>query len=289
MALANIEDVEQDLLCELCCAIKNYDHTKGTVAAFCEIVLQHRIRNYLRDRLTKKKGRHAIQIPEEENIPSSNASDQLAESMDADVVIKSLPLHEQIIVSMIQNHSVAETSRFFNASSNEFHYIRRKIQRKIADTLNNKEEKKMQPKNLTAQQISELPINDLAQLNDLINEQLAEVKTMKERLDDGLNLRFSIQLQREIQSQFKNTGTVHFRDNNFKITAEVAKKVTWDSMKFEPILKLLPNIVKISYSIDEKVYLSLPPEHKALIDQARTVTTGKIRYKIQHGADNTNF
>jgi hypothetical protein len=123
MALANIEDVEQDLLCELCCAIKNYDSHKGTVAAFCEIVLQHRIRNYLRDRLTKKKGRHAIQISEEENILSSDTSDQLTESMDANVVIKSLPLHEQIIVSIIQNHSVAEASRFFNASSNEFHYI----------------------------------------------------------------------------------------------------------------------------------------------------------------------
>lgn len=147
----------------------------------------------------------------------------------------------------------------------------------------------MQPKNLTAQQISELPISDLVQLNDLVNEQLIETKIMKERLDDGLNLRFSTQLQKEMQNQFKNTGTVHFRESNFKITAEVTKKIAWDSTKFEPILKLLPSVVKNSYSIDEKVYLSLPPEHKALLDQARTVTPGKTRYKIQHGADITNF
>lgn len=142
-----------------------------------------------------------------------------------------------------------------------------------------------QPENLTAQQISRLQINDLMQLTDLINERLAEAKTMKEKLDDGLNLRFSLKLQQKLQDMSKNTGTVHFYENNFKITAEVPKKITWDSQKTEQALQLLSEetrkqLVKISCSIDEKVYLALPPQYREALAPARTVTSGKVRFKI---------
>jgi hypothetical protein len=79
-------------------------------------------------------------------------------------------------------------------------------------------------------------MGDLLQLNNLINTRLAEAKTMKEKLDDGFGLRFSPSLQKELQSQSKNSGTVHFWENDFKIIAEVPKKVTWDKEKMEQVM-----------------------------------------------------
>jgi hypothetical protein len=134
----------------------------------------------------------------------------------------------------------------------------KEIRKEVANVLLNKEKNMIpQPEILTAQQISTLQINDLMQLANLINERLAEAKAMKEKLDDGLNLRFSSQLQQEMSDRSKDIGTVHFRDGKYKITAEVPKKVAWDSTKFESILKTLPEIVKTVHSIDEKVYQSL--------------------------------
>jgi hypothetical protein len=127
-------------------------------------------------------------------------------------------------------------------------------------------------------------------LNNLIRERFAEAKTMKERLNDGLDLRFSLRLQKELQNQSKDTGTVHFREENFRITAEVPKKVTWDSQKTEHIMNLFSEstrkeIFKADYSVDENLYLSLPPQYKEILAPARTVTPGKIRYKIAFDGD----
>jgi hypothetical protein len=280
------------LFCDLLRALKNYDPAKGSIERFCEIVLSLRSKNYLRDRLAQKKGRHAISVDSNGDISSKyDCADRSLRRANMDKATKFLNLRDRTILLLLQNHPLTEISALFSIPYGHLYTTVRKIRESLVNRLYFKEKiMTLQPENLTAQQISKLPINDLTALNNLIRERLAEAKTMKERLDDGLNLRFSLSLQKELQNQSKDTGTVHFREENFKITAEVPKKVAWDAQEIERIANLFSEstrkeIFKVSYSVDENLYLSLPPQYKEALAPARTVIPGKIRYKIAFDGD----
>jgi hypothetical protein len=56
----------------------------------------------------------------------------------------------------------------------------------------------------------------------------------------------------------------------------------------EELVKRIPDerrkdIVKISYSIEERKYSTLPSEYQELFREARTVTPGKTKFQISIG------
>jgi nitrate reductase assembly molybdenum cofactor insertion protein NarJ len=88
-----------------------------------------------------------------------------------------------------------------------------------------------------------------------------------------------------LQTAAKDTGTIRFFDGAFQIVAEVPKKVTWDAEKMEELVKRIPDdrrkdIVKISYSIEERKYSALPEAYQELFKEARTITPGKTKFQI---------
>jgi hypothetical protein len=91
-----------------------------------------------------------------------------------------------------------------------------------------------------------------------------------------------------LRSENKDTGTTRFFDSAFQIVAEVPKKVMWDAEKMEELIKRIPDerrkdIVKISYSIEERKYSALPLEYQELFREARTITPGKTKFQITFG------
>jgi DNA-directed RNA polymerase specialized sigma24 family protein len=71
--IADIDDIEQDLFCELLRAFKNYDPARSSLETFCRMVLSFRAKNYVRDKLSQKRGRHALMLGSpEEKIPGNN-------------------------------------------------------------------------------------------------------------------------------------------------------------------------------------------------------------------------
>jgi hypothetical protein len=141
---------------------------------------------------------------------------------------------------------------------------------------------------LNAKEISQLNVGELMDLNDQVAKLISHTKDLKEKLDDGLNLRFSEAVKNNLRSTNKDTGTTRFFDGAFQIVAEVPKKVTWDNEKMEELIKRIPDdrrkdIVKISYSIEERKYSALPCEYQELFREARTVTPGKTKFQIIFG------
>ena len=130
---------------------------------------------------------------------------------------------------------------------------------------------------LDVKQLSQLEIYDLADLSDQVTKLVNHTKELKEKLEDALNLRFSETVQNKLHDENKNTGTTKFYESGFQITAEVPKKVTWDSEKIGEIIK---NISEEKHVIDERKYAQLSPEDKLLFADARTVTPGKTKFKI---------
>jgi hypothetical protein len=137
----------------------------------------------------------------DKNHAEENACSHI-QQLDSEIIIRSLSLKNQITAILMRNHSIAEISVFLNVPYSRLYTSVKEIRKKVSNILSNKEKNVIpQPENLTAQQINALPINDLMQVTNLINERLAEAKTMKEKLDDGLHLRFSPALQKEMQKK----------------------------------------------------------------------------------------
>jgi hypothetical protein len=141
---------------------------------------------------------------------------------------------------------------------------------------------------LSAKEISRLEIRDLRDLNEQMAKLASHTRELKEKLEDGMNLRFSESVKNNLRSENKDTGTTRFCDGAFQIIAEVPKKVTWDPEKMEELVKRIPDerrkeIVKITYAIEERKYSSLPHEYQEMFREARTITPGKTKFQIVLG------
>jgi hypothetical protein len=256
------------------------------------MVLNNRTQNYVRDKLAQKRGRNVIilKLPDD-SLPVPNQLELDSRLLDIEQITKSMAVFHQMILLLIGNHSVSAISALFDIPYGQLHTTVQKIRESISKKLANKGKKMtLQPENLTPLQISRLPIDDLMQLNNMVNKQLAEIKIMKEKIDDGLNLRFSETVKNNLLSENKDTGTTRFADGVFQIVAEVPKKVAWDTEKMEELVKRIPeerrkDIVKISYSIEERKYSALPTVYQELFHEARTITPGKIRFQINFAGD----
>lgn len=135
------------------------------------------------------------------------------------------------------------------------------------------------------QQISKFAVYDLADLSEQVTQLLSHAKALKEKLDDALNLRFLDTVKANLRAANKDTGTTKLIENGPQITAEIPKKVTWDTAQMEQILKTISEekrkaIVKVSYAIEERKYAQLSPADQKLFQPARTVTPGKTRFQI---------
>jgi hypothetical protein len=253
------------------------------------MILTFRTQNYVRDKLSKKNGRHALIVNfPPEKILANNTDDfaRFLQQLDLKIIEKNLTLGNQIILCLMRKYSITKISALLVIPYGSLYASVQKLRGIIEKALSNKEISMLPSlENLTPKQIGALPIADLLQLLNLVNARLAEAKTLGEKFDDGLQLRFSSPLQNELQSQSKDSGTVHFRENDFEITAEVPKKVTWDQEKMENLVKRIPEeqrktFVKISYAVEERKYSEMPPQYRELFSEARTITPGKARFKI---------
>lgn len=134
--------------------------------------------------------------------------------------------------------------------------------------------------------ISKLSIADLLSLQARLSSVLAEAKRHKTILDNALELKFSSRAKEALQADGRDTGTVHFVDDNYAITADMPKKVVWDQNKLSELIHKIPEkdrkqYIKTSYSIDERKYVAWPETLKQFFSDARTVQLGKAKFSIK--------
>jgi hypothetical protein len=142
----------------------------------------------------------------------------------------------------------------------------------------------------TPQAISELNIEDLMSLNERLNNLIETLKKRKVVLEDALTLKFNHRAQESLKLTGRDTGTARFREGNFNIVAELPKKVIWDQERLSSIVDKIPLIerkqyVKVTYSIDERKYITWPDNIKSSFAEARTVELAKPRFKITTGGN----
>jgi hypothetical protein len=291
-----VEDIEQELMCEVLACLQKFDEQRGAVEHFIRKILERRSLNLLRDHLRTKCGPFAVFKEYAENDNSWRIMINDA-GIELNWLMKSLPNEYKTLCQLLKSHSVAEVAKILGKSRMPLYRALKEIfffanynsdsQNLFLSTIN---KGGVHMKNLSiletlsAKEIGALAVGDLMGLSDQVAKLVSYAKELKEKLDDGLNLKFSEAVKNNLRSENKDTGTTKFFDGAFQIIAEVPKKVTWDQEKMEELIKRVPDerrksIVKISYAIDERKYSELPHEYQELFRGARTITPGKTKFQ----------
>jgi DNA-directed RNA polymerase specialized sigma24 family protein len=301
-----IEDIEQELMYEVLLCLHKFDETQGELEHFIRKILARRSVNLLQSFTCVKRGTFVNFREYTESKISNSHNDNFDENtiddylIDMNRLMDYLPGKLKALCILLKSYSVAETSRITGKSRASLYRALKRISL-LANCRSSSEDQFLvvlkngvNMKNLSiietlsTKEISALEVYDLMDLSEQVAKLTNHAKELKEKLDDGLNLKFSEAVKNSLRSENKNTGTTKFFDGAFQITAEVPKKVTWDQEKMEELIKRVPDerrkaIVKITYAIEERKYAELPHEYQELFREARTITPGKTKFQISIG------
>ncbi len=289
-----IDDIEQELMCSIMLSLKNFDPQKGKFSSFVNSVLHKISVDLIRAYFTDKRLTSLGYL--------QPYNDQFYKEIDSikfdDLkLIEQLPCKYRLLYCLLKSYLISEISQITKIPRSSV-YRSIKLLYSYINHVSNSENiisfymrSKFKMKNLSdietlnVKELSRLAVYDLADLNDQLSKLISHTKELKEKFEDALNLRFSETVQSNLRSENRDTGTTKFIENGFQITAEVPKKVTWDSEKISEIIKNISEekrkaIIKTTHVIDERKYAQLSIEDKNLFAEARTVTPGKIRFQI---------
>lgn len=105
------------------------------------------------------------------------------------------------------------------------------------------------------------------------------------KLKDTLKVKFLPLALDNLRQLKKDTGSTELTFGDYIVSVSVPKKVIWDTeamenIKFDFPMDMWNNIVKITYSVDERCYQKCNKHEKTLLNSARTEYQGSPIIKI---------
>ncbi len=140
---------------------------------------------------------------------------------------------------------------------------------------------------LSTEDLANLSIEELAFLDSKLNEFNKINSERRVKLQTAIDHKFGVTMQDMLVDSGRDTGQVSLFDNEYKITRSVGKEVTWDQNKLIEALDQIPtqiakDLVKATFRINERKYLSCSNEIKEKLLASRTVMPRKPTYKIEN-------
>jgi hypothetical protein len=142
--------------------------------------------------------------------------------------------------------------------------------------------------NIPIGKLSSLEVYELISLRKEAQENLQKAKHLKEWLDSSISLKYHDRALAARNVEDKITGTINFKDGDFKVSSIVAKKVEWDQGKLEEAVSKIKEsgddaneYVITSYKVSEAKYNAYPEYIKKFFRPARILKLGKENFKIE--------
>ena len=141
---------------------------------------------------------------------------------------------------------------------------------------------------LSAQVIRDLPLDNVAALLRFISDAKAELTTLTNMVQAGLELRYGEQAKAQLLADGKDTGTTHLQDGDFDITVEIGKDVKWNPKGLTELVAKIQatgsdprEYVEIKYSVSEAKFKAWPQTLKAPFEALRTVTPKAPKFVLR--------
>lgn len=136
-------------------------------------------------------------------------------------------------------------------------------------------------------EITALPTEVLAVLQDEADAALKSAKSAKDWLDGAIALKFGERAREARAALSKDTGSVRFSDGAVTVVADLPKKVEWDQAKLSALVETIrasgedpSQYVEISLSVAERAYGAWPDAIRRAFEPARTLRTGKPTFRL---------
>lgn len=136
-------------------------------------------------------------------------------------------------------------------------------------------------------QIAALPADQLALLKGAADEQLTQAKSVADWLDGAISLKYADRAQDTRQEAGKDTGTIRFEDDGVTVIAELPKRIDWDQALLAQIAENIASagedpaeFIETKLSVSERKYSALPESWRKGFEPARTVRTGKPKFRL---------
>lgn len=136
-------------------------------------------------------------------------------------------------------------------------------------------------------QIAALPADQLALLKGAADEQLTQAKSVADWLDGAISLKYADRAQDTRQEAGKDTGTIRFEDDGVTVIADLPKRIDWDQQLLAQIAENIASagedpaeFIETKLSVSERKYGALPDSWRKGFEPARTVRTGKPKFRL---------
>ena len=136
-------------------------------------------------------------------------------------------------------------------------------------------------------EIAALPADQLAILKDAAEQQLAQAKSLADWLEGAISLKYADRAQTTRHGAGKDTGTIRFEDDGVTVIAELPKRIDWDQAKLAQIAANIASagedpaeFIDTKLSVSERKYGALPESWRKGFEPARTVRTGKPKFRL---------
>jgi hypothetical protein len=140
--------------------------------------------------------------------------------------------------------------------------------------------------------IAALPTDVLSILQGEVEAALAYIKTIKDRFDHALDVKFASRAAAARGTEGKDTGTVRIAQDDCIVIADLPKRVKWDQTRLAEVVERIrasgedpSEYVALEYRISERAYGAWPQSIRSVFAPARTVETGKSSYRIERTED----
>jgi len=142
--------------------------------------------------------------------------------------------------------------------------------------------------------IAALSGEELAPLRLEAEDQLRTARSVCDWLDGAIALKYGDQAHAARNADGKDTGTIRFADGAVTVVAELPKRVDWDQAKLAALVERIKadgedptEYVDISFDVAERKYSAWPAHIRMAFDGARTVRTGKQRFRFSQNDEVT--
>ena len=141
-------------------------------------------------------------------------------------------------------------------------------------------------------EIAALPGDQLALLKQDADERLRSAKTLCDWLDGAIALKYGDQAKDVRRAEGKDTGTIRLQDGPVTVVSELPKRVDWDQAMLAGLVERIraggadpAEYVDIAFSVPERKYTAWPKDIRQEFEPARTVRTGKPKFRLLLGEE----
>ena len=136
-------------------------------------------------------------------------------------------------------------------------------------------------------EIAALSADQLALLQEAAQQDLQRAKTVSEWREGAIALKYADRAQDNRQEAGKDTGTIRFEDDGVTVIADLPKRIDWDQRALAELAETIAasgenpaEFIETTLKVSERKYAALPESWRKGFEPARTVRTGKPKFRL---------